>query len=84
LESFKKCIRLCFIIDVVPEIPVVVQNYFSFGLVENPPPLPPPFDDEILKNVDTDKFGKKEVKHYIRYHVKNMYNTFFKDESVMA
>jgi ABC-type ATPase with predicted acetyltransferase domain len=39
-------------------------------------------DDEILENVDTDKFGKKEVKHYIRYRVKNMYNTFFKDESV--
>jgi hypothetical protein len=40
-------------------------------------------DDEILENVDTDKFGKKEVKHYIRYRVKNMYNTFFKDESVI-
>jgi ABC-type ATPase with predicted acetyltransferase domain len=39
-------------------------------------------DDEILENVDTDKFGKKEVNHYIRYHVTNMYNTFFKDESV--
>jgi hypothetical protein len=39
-------------------------------------------DDEILENVDTDKFGKKEVNHYIRYRVTNMYNTFFKDESV--
>ena len=39
-------------------------------------------DDEILENVDTDKFGKKEAKHYIRYRTKNMYNTFFKDESV--
>jgi hypothetical protein len=24
-------------------------------------------DDEILENVDTDKFGKKKDKHYIRY-----------------
>ena len=39
-------------------------------------------DDEILENVDTDKFGKKKTKHYIRYWTKNMYNTFFKDESV--
>ena len=39
-------------------------------------------DDEILENVDTDKFGKKKAKHYIRYLTKNMYNTFFKDESV--
>ena len=39
-------------------------------------------DDEILENVDTDKFGKKEAKHYIRYQTKNMYNNFFKDESV--
>jgi hypothetical protein len=39
-------------------------------------------DDEILENVDTDKFGKKKTKHYIRYRTKNMYNTFFKDESV--
>ena len=39
-------------------------------------------DDEILENVNTDKFGKKEVKHYIRYYVKNMNSTFFKDESV--
>jgi ABC-type ATPase with predicted acetyltransferase domain len=39
-------------------------------------------DDEILENVDTDKFGKKKAKHYIRYRTKNMYNTFFKDESV--
>ena len=39
-------------------------------------------DDEILENVDTDKFGKKEAKHYIIYQTKNMYNTFFKDESV--
>jgi ABC-type ATPase with predicted acetyltransferase domain len=39
-------------------------------------------DDEILENVDTDKFGKKKDKHYISYRTKNMYNTFFKDESV--
>ena len=39
-------------------------------------------DDEILENVDTDKFGKKEAKHCIRYWTKNMYNIFFKDESV--
>ena len=39
-------------------------------------------DDEILENVDTDKFGKKKDKHYIRYRTKNMCNTFFKDESV--
>jgi hypothetical protein len=39
-------------------------------------------DDEILENVDTDKFGKKKAKHYIRYQTKNMYNNFFKDESV--
>jgi hypothetical protein len=39
-------------------------------------------DDEILENVDTDKFGKKKAKHYIRYRTKNMYNTYFKDESV--
>jgi hypothetical protein len=39
-------------------------------------------DDEILENVDIDEFGKKEFNHYIRYRVKNMYNTFFKDESV--
>jgi hypothetical protein len=39
-------------------------------------------DDEILENVDTHKFGKKEAKNYIRYRTKNMYNTFFKDESV--
>ena len=39
-------------------------------------------DDEILENVDTDKFGKKKAKHYIIYRTKNMYNTFFKDESV--
>jgi hypothetical protein len=39
-------------------------------------------DDEILENVDTDKFGKKKAKHYIRYRTKNMYNMFFKDESV--
>jgi hypothetical protein len=24
-------------------------------------------DDEILENVETDKFGKKKAKHYIRY-----------------
>jgi hypothetical protein len=39
-------------------------------------------DDEILENVDTNKFGKKKTKHYIRYRTKNMYNTFFKYESV--
>ena len=39
-------------------------------------------DDEILENVDTHKFGKKEVNHYKIYHVMNMYNTFFKDELV--
>jgi predicted DNA-binding transcriptional regulator AlpA len=39
-------------------------------------------DDEILENFDTNKFGKKKDKHYIRYRTKNMYNTFFKDESV--
>jgi ABC-type ATPase with predicted acetyltransferase domain len=39
-------------------------------------------DDEILENVDTNKSGKKKAKHYIRYRTKNMYNTFFKDESV--
>jgi hypothetical protein len=33
-------------------------------------------DDEILENVDTDKFGKKKNKHYIRYRTKNIYNTF--------
>jgi hypothetical protein len=38
--------------------------------------------DEILENVDTDKFGKKKAKHYIRYRTKNIYNTYFKDESV--
>ena len=27
------------------------------------------------------KFGEKKPDHIIRYHVKNMYNTFFKDES---
>ena len=41
-------------------------------------------DVEILENVDTDKFGKKKTKHYIRYQTKNMYNTFFKDESVIV
>jgi hypothetical protein len=39
-------------------------------------------DDEMLENFDTDKFGKKKDKHYIRYQTKNMYNAFFKDESV--
>jgi hypothetical protein len=39
-------------------------------------------DDEILKNVDTEKFGKKKDKHYIRYRTKNMYKKKFKDESV--
>jgi hypothetical protein len=39
-------------------------------------------DDEILENVDTNKFGKKEDKDYIRYRTKNMYNNFFKDESI--
>jgi hypothetical protein len=39
-------------------------------------------DDEILENVDTNKFGKKEINRYIRYCVTNMYNVFFKDESV--
>jgi hypothetical protein len=39
-------------------------------------------DDEILENVDTNKFGMKSAKHYIRYLTKNMYNTFSKDESV--
>jgi hypothetical protein len=39
-------------------------------------------DDEILENVDINKFGKNEVNHYIRYHVTNMYNNFFKYESV--
>jgi hypothetical protein len=41
-------------------------------------------DDEILEYVDIDKFGKKEAKHYIIYRTKNMYNTFFKDESVIV
>jgi hypothetical protein len=41
-------------------------------------------DDEILENVDTNKFGKKKSKHYIIYRTKNMYNTFFKDESVIV
>ena len=39
-------------------------------------------DDEILENVDTNKFGKKKYKHYIRYRAKNIYNTFYEDESV--
>jgi hypothetical protein len=39
-------------------------------------------DDEILENVDTNKFGMKSAKHYIIYLTKNMYNTFSKDESV--
>jgi hypothetical protein len=39
-------------------------------------------DDEILENVDIDKFGKKNAKHYIRYQNKNMYHIYFKDESV--
>ena len=39
-------------------------------------------DDEILENVDTEKYGKKEAKNCIGYQTKNMYNTFFKDESV--
>ena len=39
-------------------------------------------DNEILENVDTNKFGKKKAKHYIIYRTKNMYNTFFKDESI--
>ena len=39
-------------------------------------------DDEILENVDTDKFGKKKSLHYIRYQTKNMYYIFFKHESV--
>ena len=39
-------------------------------------------DDEMLKNVDTYKFGEKKHDHIIRYRVKNMYNTFFKDELV--
>jgi hypothetical protein len=39
-------------------------------------------DDEILENVDTDKFGKKKDKHYIIYQTKNIYNTYFKDELV--
>ena len=39
-------------------------------------------DDEILENVDIDKFGKKEDKHHIRYRTKNMYDTFFKDKSI--
>jgi hypothetical protein len=37
-------------------------------------------DDEILENVDTNKFGKKKHNHYIRYRTKNIYNTYFKDE----
>ena len=41
-------------------------------------------DEEILENVDTDKFGEKRAKHYIRYRTKNIYNTYFKDESVTA
>jgi hypothetical protein len=41
-------------------------------------------DDEILENVDIDKFGKKEANHYIRYRTKNMYNIFFKDESIIV
>jgi hypothetical protein len=41
-------------------------------------------DDEILENVDTDKFVKKKGKHYIRYRSNNMYNTYFKDESITA
>jgi hypothetical protein len=41
-------------------------------------------DDEILENVDTDKFGKKKDKNYIIYRTKNIYNTYFKDESVTA
>ena len=39
-------------------------------------------DDEILENVDIEKFGKKWVNHYIRYRVTHMYNTFFKYESL--
>jgi hypothetical protein len=39
-------------------------------------------DDEILENIDTNKFGKKKDKHYVICQTKNMYNTFFKDESV--
>jgi hypothetical protein len=41
-------------------------------------------DDEILENVDTKKFGGKKVKNYIRYRTNNIYNTFFKDESVIV
>jgi hypothetical protein len=39
-------------------------------------------DDEILENFDTNKFGKKKAKNYIRYQTKNTYNIFFKDESI--
>jgi hypothetical protein len=29
-------------------------------------------DDEILENIDTDKFRKKKAKHYIRYRTKDI------------
>ena len=36
----------------------------------------------IGKTIYMLKFGKKKAKHYIRYRTKNIYNTYFKDESV--
>jgi predicted DNA-binding transcriptional regulator AlpA len=36
----------------------------------------------MLDNVDTQNFGDKKPNHYIRYHVENIYDKYFKNESV--
>ena len=36
----------------------------------------------MLENVDTDKFGDKKLDHYIRYRVENIFDKYFKDESM--
>jgi hypothetical protein len=39
-------------------------------------------NDEMLQNVDTNKFGDKKPDHYIRYCVEKIYDKYFKDELV--
>jgi ABC-type ATPase with predicted acetyltransferase domain len=39
-------------------------------------------DDEMLENVDTEKFGDKKPDHVIRYRVEMIYDKYFKNESV--
>ena len=41
-------------------------------------------EDDMLQNIDREKFGDPKPKHIVRYRVKKMHEQFLKGESVIA